>query len=168
MSTNDVPGAKKQNCDVLAVGCWAEHEDGSLILVKGFDESGRVVYEIFDMADTPATVYTDAMAEKEFKNFFSFSPSDKKSIKWTWHDKTEFPWDRVLKNTKRPVPGFASAEDQLTAAQRVVDSLLRRGHDLNKREASQSTMGHRTESVEMSRGRAIAEKLGEAFDLLIH
>lgn len=32
MSTNDVPGAKTENRDVLAMGCWAEHEDGSLIL----------------------------------------------------------------------------------------------------------------------------------------
>jgi len=33
MSTNDVPGAKAANNDALAMGCWAEHADGSLILM---------------------------------------------------------------------------------------------------------------------------------------
>jgi hypothetical protein len=27
MSTHDVPGAKAENHDVLAMGCWAEHAD---------------------------------------------------------------------------------------------------------------------------------------------
>lgn len=49
MSTNDVPGANPKNADVLAMGCWAEHEDGSLIFVESV-EGGTVVYSIFDIA----------------------------------------------------------------------------------------------------------------------
>lgn len=49
MSTNDVPGANPVNGDKLGMGCWAEHQDGSMILVEG-TEGNRVIYSIFDMA----------------------------------------------------------------------------------------------------------------------
>jgi hypothetical protein len=165
MATHDVPGANAQNADVLATGCWAEHKDGSLIFVKS-TESGRVIYEIFDTADDPPTVYTDAMPEREFKKFFSFAPTGKSVIEWTWHDKTPFPWDRIIKTTKRPAPGFASADDQLTAAQRVVESLKRRGKELLGKRTSEQALGHMVEREE-SKGMAVIRKLAAALDTFL-
>jgi hypothetical protein len=49
MSTNDVPGARAENHDQLAIGCWAEHDDGSLVLVES-TEAGRVIFSVFDLA----------------------------------------------------------------------------------------------------------------------
>lgn len=118
MSTNDVPGANPSNHDSLAMGCWAEHEDGSLIVVESA-EGGRIVYSIFDTATKPVTEYRDAMAEGAFKKAFSWNPKDPASEKWTWHDKTPFPWDRVIKGGARDGARFASADDHLTAAERV-------------------------------------------------
>ena len=43
MSTNDVPGAKKENDDTLHGGCWAEHPDGSLMVVYAV-EGARVIF----------------------------------------------------------------------------------------------------------------------------
>lgn len=163
MSTNDVPGASKKNMDRLATGCWAEHTDGSLIFVKN-TENDRVIYEIFDMADDPPTVYTDAMPVDEFKKFFSVPPVGKSKIPWTWHDKTPFPWDRVIKSTKRPVPGFVSADDQLSAAQKVIESLKRRGKDLIGKRAT--GLGHMVDTEE-SKGMAVMRKLAAALDTFL-
>lgn len=124
MSTNDVPGAKTQNKDVLAMGCWAEHEDGSLIFVESV-EGGRVVYVIFDMAQTPPIEYRDAVAEKAFKADFSWKGG--KDIKWTWHDKTPFPWERIIDAGGRGGPGYASADHLMTAAEQVAKSRKMRG-----------------------------------------
>lgn len=118
MSTNDVPGHKPENRDQLAMGCWAEHDDGSMIFVDS-TEGGRVIYTIFDMDKVPIVEYRDAMAEGAFKKAFSWKPGDKKSEKWTWHDKTPFPWDRIIKVGGKDGMKFASAEAQLTAAERV-------------------------------------------------
>lgn len=117
MATNDVPGANPVNNDELHVGCWAEHADGSLILVMGLTK-GRVVYSIFDLSTDPPVEYRDAMPEDGFKKDFSFASG---KDKWTWHDKTEFPWNRVMKDFKDG-SRFASANDLINAAQRVVKS----------------------------------------------
>lgn len=116
MSTNDVPGAKPENRDQLAMGCWAEHDDGSLILVES-TEGGRIVYSIFDVARKPITEYRDAMAEGAFKKQFSWKGGA--DIKWTWHDKTAFPWDRIIREGARDGARFADVEEQLSAAERV-------------------------------------------------
>lgn len=123
MSTNDVPGFNPANNDVLANGCWASHEDGSLLLVQS-TEGGRVVYMMFDIADG-ITEYRDAMPEKQFKEIFSWSNTSKKKIdvKWTWHDKTPFPWDRIIKDGAKDGVHYPSAEDQLSAAEKVAKSL---------------------------------------------
>lgn len=129
MSTNDVPGAKATNRDVLAMGCWAEHEDGSLIFVEGV-EAGTVVYSIFDVAQDPPVEYRDGMPEKGFKDQFTWEPENKAkkgNEKWTWHDKTPFPWDRVMVDfpSGQRYPSAASGQ---TAASRVAESLeLRAG-----------------------------------------
>lgn len=140
MSTNDVPGANPANRDVLAMGCWAEHEDGSLVLVEAV-EAGTVVYSIFDVANTP-TEYRDAMPEQTFKDRFSWRPDDDDdatNIKWVWHDKTAFPWSRVMANFP-PGPRQPSAEAHMTAAQRIAESLGLRAGRVRERQQVQPTM----------------------------
>lgn len=113
MSTNDCPGERKSNNDVLAMGCWAEHDDGSLILVQSTEDK-RVIYDVFDLKGqmpngVTSSLHTggrvvmehrDVMDEKRFKEEFSYDArKDKKdgvSERWTWHDKTPFPWQRVI------------------------------------------------------------------------
>jgi len=125
MSTNDVPGSKPSNHDTLAVGCWAEHGDGSLILVEGTEDS-QVIYSIFDVEQDPPVEYRDAMPEDGFKKQFSW-PS-KSDIKWTWHDKTPFPWDRVMKDFK--------SGNKLSSVSGVISVARRIGESLNLRAQS--------------------------------
>ena len=143
MSTNDVPGAKPENRDKLAMGCWAEHEDGSLIFVESV-EGGSVVYSIFDLAKDPPVEYRDAMPEKGFKRQFSWKGDD--DIKWTWHDKTPFPWDRCMKDfpsgTKEP-----SALATISAAERIKNSLNLRASQLRP--------------IQTKKGRKILKKLSK-------
>ena len=115
MSTNDVPGARKANNDELAMGCWAEHEDESLIFVES-TEGGRVIYSIFDMEKDPVIEYRDAMAIGAFKKLFSY---DGKNDKWTWHDKTPFPWDRIIQAGGRDGVRYADVEAHLSEAERI-------------------------------------------------
>jgi len=118
MSTEDVPGYKPENRDTLAMGAWAEHEDGSLILVES-TEGGRVIYSIFDMVK-PVIEFRDAMAEGAFKRKFSWRSGDALTAdRWTWHDKTPFPWDRIISAGARAGSRHADVEDQLTEAERV-------------------------------------------------
>lgn len=138
MSTNDVPGAKASNNDVLAMGCWAEHEDGSLIFVEGV-EGGRVIYSMFDLAQDPPVEYRDAMPEAGFKSTFTWDPKAKGSLRWTWHDKTPFDWDRIIPNfpagSRR-----ASAEDEISAAERVARSLHLRAERVRERQEASPTL----------------------------
>lgn len=115
MSTDDVPGYKPEHRDELAMGCWAEHADGSLIVVES-TEGGRVVYSIFDTSLKPVTEFRDAMAEGAFKTQYSWKG---KGDRWTWHDKTPFPWDRVIAAGARPGTRYADVEDTLSEAERV-------------------------------------------------
>ena len=128
MSTKDVPGANPQNADVLAMGSWAEHDDGSLILVES-TEGGRVVYSMFDFAQGEIVEYRDAMEQKAFEDQFSW-PGSVGDVRWTWHDKTPFPWDRILDDA-RPGLRHPSASQQLSAAQRVAQSLNLRARALS-------------------------------------
>lgn len=122
MSTNDVPGFNPKNRDELAMGCWAEHDDGSLIFVES-TEDNRVIYSVFDMEKEPVTEYRDSMKIGAFKKQFSYSASDKDllrgGIKWVWHDKTPFPWDRIIKKGGRDGVRHVHVDDQLNAAERV-------------------------------------------------
>jgi hypothetical protein len=129
MSTNAVPGAVAANADDLAMGAWAEHADGSLIFVEGV-EAGSVIYCIFDLAVDPPVEYRDSMPQSGFETQFSW-PNDL-SVEWTWHDKTPFPWERVMGDFRAGV-GHSSASGQLSAAARVADSLsLRAGRVLDR------------------------------------
>lgn len=130
MSTNDVPGANPANGDELKVGCWAEHDDGSLIFVAGC-EGGRVVYSVFDMSKDPPIEYRDTMAEKAFKDTYS---RGRGADVWTWHDKTPFPWDRIVDAGIQQGPGYPSAEHLMTAAERVAQSRALHGRDMDRSE----------------------------------
>lgn len=137
MATYSVPGADPVNRDELHVGCWGEHEDGSLILVQGV-ENDRVVYSMFDVRKNPTSgdvidviEYRDAMPSDGFKRHFSVSGTKPSELKWLWHDKTEFPWNRVIRMgaTHGTKPVFVT--DQLSAAQKVAESLTLRGSPIN-------------------------------------
>lgn len=124
MSTNDVPGANPANGDALKMGCWAEATDGSLIFVES-TEGGRVIYSVFDLADNRVIEYRDALNEQDFKDRFTTPPQGSSRIVWTWHDKTAFPWDRVIKNGARDGGRLASAQDMIDQGQDVAASRQR-------------------------------------------
>ena len=131
MSTNDVPGAKAQNNDELAMGCWAETSDGSYIFVQS-TENDEVIFSMFDTSTNPVTEWRDKMPADEFKTHFSWDTNNSKSVKWTWHDKTPFPWDLIIsKGARDGALPAASAYDQLTAAARVAKSMGLSGSDLD-------------------------------------
>jgi len=125
MATTDVPGARAVNRDELSMGCWAEHEDGSLIFVES-TEGGRVIYSVFDMSKKPPLEYRDAMPEKGFKDHFSWDPkgklNDDDNIKWKWHDKSPMPWDRIIEAGIPDGVRHACASHLLSAAERVSKS----------------------------------------------
>lgn len=123
MSTEDVPGANPSNGDKLACGCWAEHKDGSLLLVEG-TEGGRVIYSVFDMDRKPPIEYRDAMPQVNFDKQFSRSKGGNKDG-WIWHDKSPFPWDKIIKADAKDGLKSASADDVLNAAQEIIESRKR-------------------------------------------
>lgn len=133
MSTNDVPGANPANRDELAMGCWAEHDDGSLMVVSS-TENDEVVYSMFDMSKVPPVEFRDKMPIDDFKKYYSW---DGKNTKWTWHDKTPFPWDKVIKAgaTDGVLPAV-SAHDQLqsanSVARAIADKMHLPGHDVDQ------------------------------------
>lgn len=142
MSTNDVPGANPKNRDVLAMGCWAEHEDGSLIRVDSV-EAGTVVYSIYDVSVDPPVEYRDAMSEAAFRTQFSWDPNadpdDLASVKWTWRDKTPFDWARVMAGYPAGARQ-ASAVATLTSAQRIARSLDLRAEAVVERHEGRPTL----------------------------
>jgi len=157
MSTNDVPGANLSNGDVLATGAWAEHEDGSLIFVEG-TEGGRVIYSMFDVGSGSPIEYRDAMTEINFKKAFSWSiKTSIAGIKWTWHDKTPFPWNRIIKVGFSDGPRFSSADHVMTAAARVAESLNLRAQALD------GDVSHRQDDVRVG---GIWSKLSRALGRL--
>jgi hypothetical protein len=168
MSTNDVPGAKASNNDTLAMGCWAEHEDGSLIFVQG-NENGRVIFSIFDMSKEPAIEWRDSMAEVDFMSAFSWNGQtsvkvgkgkDKKDIpaeKWTWHDKTPFPWDNIIKRGAKD-GRIQTADEILTAAERVAKNLKVRGEKVDR-----EAMSHMADRAGLG---GMLHRLGDALDKL--
>ena len=160
MATQDVPGANAANADVLHTGCWGEHSDGSLLLVKG-TENNQVVYELYDVAEEPPVYYQDAMREEEFKKAFSFPPVGTSAEKWTWHDKIEFPWHKVMKTFDKPRPIHADVHETLSAAARVAKSLR-----LRQQKLTPEQIEPQTERV-TPKGKAIIERIQRAIEVLI-
>ena len=126
------------------MGCWAEHQDGSLIFVES-TEDDRVIYSMFDVSRDPPVEYRDAMPNVSFKRTFSWDFSGG-GERWTWHDKTPFPWHRVIKAGIPDGGRLASARDVMTAAERVAASLRLRGEEFNRE--------HNRHRAEDSRSRA--------------
>lgn len=150
MSTHDVPGAKVENGDDLHHGCWAEHKDGSLIFVES-TEANRVVYSIFDVSRQPPLEYRDAMPIAVFEDRFG---RDSDEGPWTWHDKTPFDWDRVIRAGFPDGVRSAFADHTLSAARRVADSLKLRGEE---------TRDHRHQTdQEVRRAGGIWDKISRA------
>lgn len=161
MATQDVPGANPANADQLRAGCWGEHHDGSLIYVKG-TEGGQVVYEIFDLAIDPPVSYNDALREDAFKQTFSYPPTGSAADKWMWHDKTPFPWSRVMKTFDKPRPAHADVHDTLSAAARVAQSLRLRAQRLQPED-----VGHMQEQTVPKGGRPIVDRIQKAIAVLL-
>lgn len=157
VSTNDVPGADPKNNDTLHLGCWAEHADGSLIFVES-TEGGRVVYSIFDRSKEPVVEYRDSMPEINFKRQFSWSPAGLSKERWTWHDKTPFEWDRVIKAGVQDGLRFASASGLKTAAERVGESLHLRAVEFDKDRSSH------LQDEELARSNTIYSRLEQAIN----
>lgn len=167
MSTPDVPGANPVNNDALGAGCWAEsaeRDDNSLIYVLGI-ENGKVIFLVYDLKDGQTPLFFhDSMHESDFKKYFSWDPKSPKKAggKWTWHDKTGFPWDRIL--AKEPPHGqsYVFARDQLSAAERVADYLKKR-----MREVDMDQIKHMSEqrgAPGQTTMEAILSKLGRILD----
>jgi len=154
MSTKDVPGFGVAKNDVLEIGVWAEHDDGSLILVEGL-ESGKVVYSIFDSAKTPLMEYRDSAPEKQFKEHFSFgSKYNIISDGWVWHDKTTFPWDKVMSDFKEGLRS-PSVDTALTEATRIAE-----------RRNLKSFISHRVAPEVGRKGRVIIDRIQKAISRL--
>lgn len=168
MATNDVPSPKRG--EELRQGCWAEHEDGSLIFVYD-TEIDRVVYTLFDLSVDPVMDYRHAMPIGDFERTFSCSKADinkpvvvggKKVTKqqWLWHDKTPFPWSRVIKDGLQSVPKVSMAEDQISAAARVAKDLALRG-----KAVSEDSYTDVRDDVRPNR--TIRDRLGAALDAFL-
>lgn len=155
MGTTAVPGAAKRNMDKLSEGCWGEADDGSLILVVGH-ETGSVVFDLYDLDQQPPMFFRSSLIEKEFKEAFSVPPIGKSLDTWTWHDKTTFPWNRVMKRFSDITPHYADVEDQLSIAQRIAQRLGVKGKKVAKEDITPNIEQKR------SRGLAVAEAIGEA------
>jgi len=166
MSTHDVPGYNPANADTLKALCWAEHKDGSLILVES-TENGRVIFSMFDMSGknkkppTSIIEFRDAMPEKGFKQTFSWNPKKPDSEKWLWKDKTPFPWDRIIKVGSKDGMRYVSADDQINAAQRVAKAMNLIGQgkpiDIDKVKAFMTTVGVKGRTIRDKVQRAINE-----------
>ena len=172
MSTNDVPGAVAANNDALRMGCWAEHaDDGTLIFVKSTEATPdgvkRVIYEMYDLAQVPVLFFQDAMTEDGFMKKYSWDPKNpgKSFGKWTWHDKTPFPWDKVIKAT-RPGLSHASVGDQLTAAQAAAKALgLERGVEIVPKPVDANKLQHLVDQMG-PRGKYMMDRIQSAINNL--
>lgn len=154
MATHDCPGYGAATNDELKMGCWSEHKDGSLILVEG-TENGVVVYSIFDMDKKPIIEYRDSMKETAFKKQFSWGTD----AGWVWHNRTAFPWDRIIDKGGQDGTRHASAVDLMTAAERVRRSReLHTGEpvDLEAVETRMDRLGEKAEAIIKRVQRAIS------------
>lgn len=154
MSTDDVPGMNPKNQDTLHAGCWAEHTDGTLIYVLG-TENRTVLYELFELQDANNPVeYRDSMKQHEFEKQFSYDPTNPKSLRWTWHDKTLFPWDRVMKSFNQGVRPV-SAKKQISDASKVKKSKSK-----HARHAKSTTRAKSVPIIAKSAAQQVADERG--------
>ena len=124
MATPEVPGYLPQNQDTLAAGCWGEHKDDSSLILVEEVENERVIYTIFDIDNKKE--FRDQMPIDLFMRSYSYvSGESVASLQWVWHDKTIFPWRKVIDND-------ALIERKETAAVKVAENLNLEGKELVK------------------------------------
>lgn len=166
MSTPDVPGYNPKNNDKLSKGNWAEHEDGSLIYVTDITPKGKVIFELIDLKNRNNPLkYTHAKDLRDFQKSFSYNPksSDIDQIKWTWHDKSPFPWEVVMKQLTNPTPLLPDVMDEPNAATKVAQSLqCRLVETLTEKDALE--MGGLTKKEGPSTARSIFQRLRDAMN----
>jgi len=158
MSTYDVPGSNPANGDSLHPGCWAETDDDSLVYVEGVSTNeNSVIYSIFDLTDPNNPIeYRDSMPIDGFEELFKNSPD-----KWIWHDKTPFPWQRVMAIFKdgNKIP---SADQIISAAEKIAAS-----RQLIKNKLKKDTFSHRVKNTNITRsGSIIIDKIQRAINEL--
>lgn len=163
MATQDVPGFDDVKSDAkndeLGIGMWGEHDDESLILVEGV-EQGRVIFSMFDMSPTPPMEYRDSLPEQQFKRQFSWN-SDESIVNkgWRWHDKTQFPWNKIMDNFSDGTR-YPSADYVVNEAQRIAKIKSLRGAVVKRENYS-----HMMENVGR-KGRVIIDKIQRAVNEL--
>ena len=142
MSTQCAPGYKGSNSDsandVLFKGCWAEADAESLLFVEDIDEKDNIViFNIFDLSKDPILDYRDSMTIDDFKEEFSYGSKMNKKIKgnkWTWHDKTKFPWKKIIKAGGQDGMRIAEANQVLSLAAQLAAHKHLRGNPVDKQD----------------------------------
>lgn len=128
MATLDVPGANPANKDYLSPLNWAEHEDGSLILVMHvMRDRGEVIFSMFDLKQDAE--YKTVMSISDFERKFSSCKEklpDDPTEKWTWHDKTPFPYDRLFKRGRAELTADEKPMRVNTISETIDDSATAR------------------------------------------
>ena len=86
------------------------------------------------------------MPKAGFEKEFSWTADGKKSEKdrWLWHNRTPFPWDRVIKAGMPSGTRIPMASGVMTAAQRIADS-----RQLNGVPADPESVKHRMDLMSM-------------------
>jgi hypothetical protein len=116
---------------------------------------------MFDLSSNPPMEYRDAMPEKGFKDHFSYEDEDDEQ--WLWHDKTTFPWNKVMAVFKDGTK-FTSAIDQIKAAQRVADVMMIKGQRLEEDSISNRlrNFNEKSKVVIGRKGKVIMDKIQRA------
>lgn len=126
MSTNDVPGANPANQDELKAGCWAEADGGRSLVYVLSTENNNVVFEMFDLSQQPPLNYRHSMPKVSFESTFSWKLGSV-NPRWVWHDKTPFDWNRIVQAGAPDGASVKSADQIMSAAQRVAENLRIQG-----------------------------------------
>jgi len=173
MATNDVPGSNPQNNDTLKPGCWAEHDDGSLIFVKDIDEHDRVIFDVYDLGGAvPRIFYPTPLARKKFNETFSFKATrrrkstDAEPVLWTWHDKSPFPWNKVSRSVDSISAPVETSGAEPTAAERIAVDLQMRMSTVLTRKLVHENQGLSERPVSRT-SRTIADRLKNAIAALV-
>jgi hypothetical protein len=105
------------------------------------------------------------MPEASFKSTFTWEKgktTKKTNEKWLWHDKTAFPWDRIIKSGVSDGQKAVSANDVLTAAERVAESLKLLGISVSR------DVAHRApQESDKDTGKVIMDKITRAVQELM-
>jgi len=112
--------------------------------------------------------YRASMLIGDFGRKFSVDPSKmsakKKQDSWTWHDKTPFPWEKIMQKGVREGLRHPSADQLLSQARRVEESAAKRVRDdLQLKAEPLRDMSHMSDVVR-NVIHGIAEVVGDALN----